>query len=434
MSSLIMDMSDHHQQGGASLWGDPAATILQDVALASYNTPLPPGTSLPSNKPDHHEAPQSSPSITRSGTPSTLFDRDPVHSLHGSPRSSISSFPGHAGLPGLPMNPQNREVTRSPAIRAQSPLLKRSKTPLRSHRPQSPIGIYRPQSPLSGRPQPPLNSRTLNSIANAIRPPPPHNLRQVESGDLAEKQRLLQYLLQQAATANREVQSSNQPEDTLRSLEEDHCINMHSPDSQDSTMSATTPKHVNDMVDDPIADEPSPQSTNSDRDCFDRDLRVLKRILEAEFDIYLGEAQPPEDILEAVSVCLQQITLSLDGHRSSGVLVPFTVISASGGNSSTSASTPAGASDHSSPSISTSKRRTVSNEDEDGGDSNHSGEGRDEDDRQGSPWPQGQGSQKKPKTDQSYPCPFRKRDPLVFNYHRFGRCVKGPFPNMPELK
>jgi len=417
---------------------------LQAVALPSYNTPLQ-RSSLPPNKPDHHEAPQPSPSITRTGTPSTVFDRDAGHSLHGSPRSSISSFPGHSGLPGvpgLPIPPHNREFTRSPAIRAQSPLLKRSKTPHRSHRPQTPIGAPRPQSPLSGRPQSPLNSRARNSIANAIRPPPPSNLRQVESGDWAEKKSredyLMQYVIEQAVTANRADPSSGIPEDTLGHHEDDHCVvDMHSPDSQDSSMSALTSRRVNEMAVDSDADEPSLRNTNSDENCSEeRDLRALRAVLEAAFNINLGDTHPPQDILESVSHCLERLTLSLDVHRSNGVLVelPFSVTGASGDGSSTSVSTPAGSSDHSSPPASSSKRRNVSKQDEDGDGSREPDEGRDEDGRQDLPWSRGLGSQKKAKTGQLYPCPFRKREPLKFNYHRYDRCVKKPFVNMPELK
>ncbi|KAK5651921.1 hypothetical protein OQA88_11580 [Cercophora sp. LCS_1] len=185
------------------------------------------------------------------------------------------------------------------------------------------------------------------------------------------------------------------------------------------------------------ADSPS-TTTHTDTDAaspassrdFSQVLRVLRAILLDEFDVRLGSCEPPQDMSEAVLICLDRISLALQTHRNNGMLAPFVPSVLVSQDSTTTVFSPprlAGGQ----PASSSRKRGSPAAGKEDGDDMQD--EGLDEEGGGACVASGDTSNPKKIKTEQ-YPCPFRKRNPLRFNVRQYVHCAKGPFQGMTDLK
>ncbi|KAK0640595.1 hypothetical protein B0T16DRAFT_495485 [Cercophora newfieldiana] len=193
------------------------------------------------------------------------------------------------------------------------------------------------------------------------------------------------------------------------------CDSVPSPESQDDAMTGLSD-----------ADEPSPASTDSDDALASRAVRVLIPLLDHEFDVRLGISQPPEDMVDALSVCLNQIALSLERHRRQGDLIPINTAPLSSDTTAAFGLSIA-ANDVGTPGA---PRRRPRGEDED----DVPDDDPDEDGGGAKVGPGDRINRKKAKVEQSYPCPFRKRNPLRFNFRDFEICARAPLKSMTELK
>ncbi|KAK3353841.1 hypothetical protein B0T25DRAFT_545468 [Lasiosphaeria hispida] len=172
--------------------------------------------------------------------------------------------------------------------------------------------------------------------------------------------------------------------------------------------------------------ESSPRSNNSDEPPPGRAMRVLRIILEEEFDVRLGISEPPEDMIDAVSECLDRISLSLQHQRSLGFLVPLNSFPLSADTSGTTTLTSAGT--NNGKTTTGARKRGASDTGEDGEDDLQD---EDLDDDEGGACV---GSNVKKAKIEQYPCPLRKRNPLRFNIRDWEYCAKTPFKSMPVLK
>lgn len=155
--------------------------------------------------------------------------------------------------------------------------------------------------------------------------------------------------------------------------------------------------------------------------------RVAKQLLNTEFDLFLGSSEPPQEVVDAVCKCLEDISLSIRSARSMGVLPPVTTAAQSAksaspgsfGYSSRQKGRTSGANQ---------KKRPMGYQEEDDEEFQD-----DEEDGFGVAGRNDTGHRKRPKVEQ-YPCPFRKRSPYRFNCREWEFCAKAPFKTMSELK
>ncbi|KAK3357818.1 hypothetical protein B0T25DRAFT_170515 [Lasiosphaeria hispida] len=155
--------------------------------------------------------------------------------------------------------------------------------------------------------------------------------------------------------------------------------------------------------------------------------RVARSILDTEFDLDLGISEPPSDVVEAVRVCLDEISLTLQHAHGMGFL-PFN--SAALGSEASGSSPSTFPSDLAScRSAASKKKRALRDLGE--GDGDLQEESDEEGDTVGE---QSEAGQRKKAKCEQYPCPFRKRTPYKFNCRKWEYCAKAPFKNMTELK
>ncbi|KAK3331380.1 hypothetical protein B0H66DRAFT_469925 [Apodospora peruviana] len=171
-------------------------------------------------------------------------------------------------------------------------------------------------------------------------------------------------------------------------------------------------------------DDPSEASTDGEDKTAPQAERVARSVLDQEFRLRLGLSSPPQDIVEAVRACLDEISLSLGHARCMGVLAAHGASDAPG---SVVPFTPAAPRNKSSGST---RKRTMRDQYEDDDDMQEEGDEGDGNDLSGY---SDAGHRKKPKLEQ-YPCPFRKRNPHKFNCREWEYCAKAPFKSMTELK
>ena len=151
-----------------------------------------------------------------------------------------------------------------------------------------------------------------------------------------------------------------------------------------------------------------------------------------EFDIRLGISEPSEDVVDAATMLLERISLSIREDHSRGFLVPIDSATGSTGTSgiSTAAVQLASTTGSSNTASATRKRGATGMGDDDGG------EDLQDDDEEGGGASIGTtspGTRKKSKVQQ-YPCPYRKRNPLRFNIREYEYCAKAPFKTFSDLK
>jgi hypothetical protein len=160
--------------------------------------------------------------------------------------------------------------------------------------------------------------------------------------------------------------------------------------------------------------------------------RVARAILSAEFGLDLGCSDPPAAMVEPVRLCLDQLSLALQHLRSMGFLSSAQLVAAPHDVSGQMQASHGWPSRHHSSHTVTGKRPVVDalpDEEEDD-------LGEDDPVRDNGRMPSGPsevGSRKRAKLEH-YPCPFRKRNPLVFNCREWEVCCKAPFYTMPDLK
>jgi len=191
--------------------------------------------------------------------------------------------------------------------------------------------------------------------------------------------------------------------------------------SQDATMTGLSD-----------ADAESPKSFNGDEAQPERAIRVLRTILGEEFDLRLGISEPPKDMVEAVTECLDQISLSRQQHRCRGFIVPIASIPVSA-DTPTETTSSSGGTDASGKSRVNGKKRAASGS---GGGEEDGAPDEDGDREEGGAAcfdPSGLGNRKKAKIE-LFPCPFRKRNPTKFNIREWEYCAKAPFRSITELK
>ncbi|KAK0747039.1 hypothetical protein B0T18DRAFT_164412 [Schizothecium vesticola] len=176
----------------------------------------------------------------------------------------------------------------------------------------------------------------------------------------------------------------------------------------------------------------SPESTKTDEPCIGhgQTIRVLRGILQDEYDLRLGISEPPEDMVDAVSKCLRRLSLSLDRERSLGCVVQlksFLGDSLAGEAADTVVFTSTDVRSGGSPD-NRRKRGALNNDDY-----NEDIHDDDPDDGGASVDPSTSGTNKKAKMVQ-LACPFRKLNPLRYNCREWEYCSKAPFRSMSELK
>ena len=138
-------------------------------------------------------------------------------------------------------------------------------------------------------------------------------------------------------------------------------------------------------------------------------------------------------MMDAMSLCLRRLTLSLDRQRSLGYVVPLKSLlgdSFAGEKTETITFTSTEASGGESPSNSR-KRGAINNRDYNDDDIDE--EDPDEDGGGASVDPNTAGTRKKAKIEQ-LACPMRKRNPLRHNCRDWEYCSKAPFKSMSDLK
>jgi len=161
--------------------------------------------------------------------------------------------------------------------------------------------------------------------------------------------------------------------------------------------------------------------------------RIANEILDREFGLQLGSTAPPEDVVEAVRQCLDEISISLRSARGMGVLTatPDVPISQAAGSSSFPTGMSSLESSFRDKSPGSGRKRVVRDGEDEEDDMQEEGGGNGEGgDVTGY---SDAGKRKKLKLEQ-YPCPFRKRNPHRFNCREWEYCAKAPFKNMTELK
>jgi len=160
---------------------------------------------------------------------------------------------------------------------------------------------------------------------------------------------------------------------------------------------------------------------------------LAKRILDDEFEIFLGRSEPPSDIVEAVRACLDEISLSLQDVQRLGVIVPHTTAPHSDKPASQPPSDPTTGNSGSHSRSNGQRKRSSQNLGGGDRDVQEEDSGGEDDAAGGQPdTPQ---QRKKLKCEpEEYPCPFRKRNPVRFNCRDFEYCAKAPFKSMTDLK
>lgn len=399
---------------------------------------------------DLNRALSPSPASTFQSQTTSLFStHSPVSSIYNHPSSSGVSLCSGRESPA-PVPPSNYSTFRplSPPGRIGSPY-SRPPSSRSSARPGSPLARH--QSSLNG-PRAYCNnfagvarsaSRRSNRVGSSATDHSTHQLiRRMEYENLSPgaKQEvslddrcasfLDEHMTGVAYGAHTDMGATGPPRaevqaelDTTRQLPFEGHNFAPSPSSQ-SSQDATT------MRESSGSNQTSPRSTDNDEGVQQRTIRVLRAILDDEFDLRLGTSMPPQDIVWAVSDCLDKISISLHQCRQQGYLVPVNSIPTSTDTPETTP--PAGGAEPGDKPPTAPRKRGVSDigrDDQDGG----QGDDDDDDGRGACLGPHEPSNRKKPKVE-SYTCPFRKRNPTRFNIREWEYCSRAPFKTIPELK
>lgn len=191
---------------------------------------------------------------------------------------------------------------------------------------------------------------------------------------------------------------------------------------------STTTNRDEDHPTTPLSEAHDDPELDVDGDSTSQADRVAKALLNAEFDLFLGSSEPPEEVVKAVCKCLEEISLSIRTARSMGVLPPHTTAA-----QSTESASPGPFGYSSQPkgrkSRANQKKRPMGYQEDD----EEELQDDDGEDGFGVAGRNNIGHRKRPKVEQ-YPCPFRKRSPYRFNCREWEFCAKAPFKTMSELK
>lgn len=177
-------------------------------------------------------------------------------------------------------------------------------------------------------------------------------------------------------------------------------------------------------------DATSPESCDSGTAAPEQSIRVLKSILNEEFGLRLGQAEPPEEMVDAVSICMDQLSLTRQRYRQEGFIVPINTFHAPG--DSHEETTPSETRGSGGKLPVASKKRSAEDPRRDEGDGPPGEDGK-EDGERSSFGPNDPRTQKRPKVE-LYPCPFRKHNPIKFNIREWEYCARAPFKGKTELK
>ncbi|GAB1319527.1 hypothetical protein MFIFM68171_09737 [Madurella fahalii] len=175
------------------------------------------------------------------------------------------------------------------------------------------------------------------------------------------------------------------------------------------------------------------QPTESDPDAEDIPNEapvsiMAKCILEQHFGLPLGRSEPPKDIVEAVRICLDDISLSVRSIQGMGSMAHMKTAA---GDSQMPGPYGSPFSGSESRSSSNGRKRPLGNHKEDGDDLHSRRDGSED---MGDPITQRDSNNPKRTKMESYPCPFRKRNPYRFNCREWEYCAKAPFKSISELK
>ncbi|KAK4448652.1 hypothetical protein QBC34DRAFT_495059, partial [Podospora aff. communis PSN243] len=176
------------------------------------------------------------------------------------------------------------------------------------------------------------------------------------------------------------------------------------------------------------AEGSSTTSGKSDEANIGRAMRVLRAILREEFNLRLGISEPPEDMIEAVLLCLDSISSSLDRRREFIFEISLAGDTADTGTfMSTGASQGGGTGGAGGAAKQATTKR---NDDDDNMEHDEDLEDGNNGARLGPSLFQNQTVAK----THWFPCPLRKKNPLQYNIREWEFCAKAPFKSMTELK
>lgn len=156
--------------------------------------------------------------------------------------------------------------------------------------------------------------------------------------------------------------------------------------------------------------------------------RLARHLLEKELGLDLRRSQPPSTAVEAVRICVEELSMIMAHHQRMAPANSSGAYQASGAGA-TGSLNPGTFPGNSSFSSGLKRHAAGNPEDED---DDLYGDKPTRDGR--TPGYEKPGNRKRPRQDQTYPCPFRKRSPLRFNCRDWEFCCKAPFPNMALLK
>jgi len=199
------------------------------------------------------------------------------------------------------------------------------------------------------------------------------------------------------------------------------------PSARTPRLSPTTPRENDNRT---VWYDSDIEIEDSDEDPAQVAEGLARYVMEKEFGLDMTRSRPPSAIVEAVRVCLDDMSMIIAHHQRMAPASSSGVCEASGAGATGPGSQNTG-SFRANSSFSSGLKRQASNnpddEDDEFSSDKHTRDGR-------TPAYEKSGSRKRPRQNQTYPCPFRKRSPLRFNCRDWEFCCKAPFPNMALLK
>ncbi|KAH6854094.1 hypothetical protein B0I37DRAFT_388241 [Chaetomium sp. MPI-CAGE-AT-0009] len=253
--------------------------------------------------------------------------------------------------------------------------------------------------------------------------------RRVYSKDLSRWHRNASWI-QDVSQPSEFGSAEDEDEDLRRYRQEAEVVVPDILEAKETTAAApsTTTNRDEDGLTTPLSEGHDVPEPGTDGDSTLKADRIAKDLLNSEFDLFLGSSEAPQEVVQAVCKCLEEISFSIRSARSMGVLPPLTMAT-----QSTESASP-GSFGYSSQqkgrrSGANQKKRPMGYQGDDGEEfQDDEGE-----DGFGVPGRNDAGHRKRPKVEQ-YPCPFRKRSPYKFNCREWEFCAKAPFKTMSELK
>ncbi|KAK0710015.1 hypothetical protein B0T26DRAFT_430558 [Lasiosphaeria miniovina] len=360
-----------------------------------------------------------------------------VTSFHDG-RDSDSPAPGCVPRPPScgPQPPFHRSQSRAGGSSRPGSPLSRHMTSINGSRNHSKIsGVSRPASRRAIR----LGSANIDHISQQVlwetkaRNSPPPRQGQVQSLEacLQEEQRTSYWVEYTAAPEHGAPEGTTPPSpDDVDESDEGARLSPEADQPPESPTSQSSQDITMTGFSDVDAD--SPESCDSGAAAPERSIRVLKSILDEEFGLRLGKAEPPEDMVDAVSRCMDNLSLSRHRYRQEGFIVPINTFHVPGDSheQTTPPETTSRGSGGKLPIAS--KKRNADDPRRDEGDGPPGEDGKEEGERS-SFGPNDPRSQKRAKVE-LYPCPFRKHNPIKFNIREWEYCARAPFKGKTELK